>query len=69
MKTLNELREELRAEFKRAGLVESDAMNLLLGYDSSRGVISDNCVGVDDIAFVDLERAVRWMKAVNGKLL
>lgn len=56
--------DDLRAEFKLAGLTEAAGMNLLQG-EAPSTVISDYCLKVSDIAQDNLEAAVRWMKNWN----
>ena len=45
------------------GVSHDEGLNLL----QDRGIISDLCITVDDVATQDAERAVRWLMVEFGK--
>ena len=49
--------------FTSCGMSDNEGLNLL----QDRGVISDLCVTVEDVATQDAERAVRWLMVEFGK--
>ena len=49
--------------FTSCGTSDNEGLNLL----QDRGVISDLCVTVEDVATQDAERAVRWLMVEFGK--
>ena len=51
----------LRFEIRRLGWSETTAMNTL----QDRGLISDNCVTLDDIAEADAKRAATWLSTIG----
>jgi hypothetical protein len=55
--------DDIFKEFDRIGVNRYEGMMLL----ADSGVISDNCITVQDIAVADIENAVDWLKGYRSK--
>ena len=47
----------LRELFEKLELGEVEGMNLL----QNAGLISDNCIKIDDISFIDVEKSIEFL--------